>query len=294
MNDEVQPFRPGGFVPAGLRPPSGVPLRPGPVDPRLARSASMDEIVRPTASRAPIVVPLSGSPQVEALCDRVRPPWQPVTSSAFGSTGGTRYFAGIIEIPEGEDRLRLRDKFFNPPNVVPPPPPDFSGPGTQPGKPGDPMSKERLEAFLNLFYCCYDISCTFTLAGKEIARGVNIKSALVVVREPLPEKGNPDDVFGSLNGGKLQAALNAHMGSTADVDWDDLHAITFEIFPHVDDKKSGGTGNPDRDKAEREAKDKRKKFTIEDDVVFLGRRKKMEVKKKKAEDEARQKKKEGK
>ncbi len=173
------------------------------------------------------------------------------TAAQGGVHSGLLFAPRPVEIDGDELRIGGDNGVDWPGGGVGPTVPDEDRP--EPGS-TEPGGWTKTVHFFALLYCCYDITCDFTLDGKTIARHVDIKAAWRVVFESAannPDKGIPH-VIPKLSGSDLQKALNTHMASSDDVDWDDIEDITGELKPSA--SRGGDTGNPARDRARAKAK----------------------------------------
>ena len=146
------------------------------------------------------------------------------------------------KLPPRSDPRKPRD----PPTPRPPKPPlqptdPFWPPAPPspraPGRPDDGLVGlliDMLVEFLELLYCCYDMTADFTLGGELIkgGSGVDVKGALELRWESAEENkvGHVNHVGGWLSGEKLQEALDKRKGEPTD--WDDLD-LTFTLKPGI-------------------------------------------------------------
>jgi hypothetical protein len=209
---------------------------------------------------------------------------QPARTSGYGITLTELLTGGVVGIIDytwpGEDKYRLgprvRGAGFVPPipdnwPKEPPAPPVTPGGGIGAGK------MDELAEFLTLYYCCFDITCDFTLNGETVpgSIGTNIKSALIVQFESARDNGpgGGDHIGAWLDGGRLQDALNARFvggGGSSGVPWDDIENIEFK--PSAETMSAAASTPPTKKERARELAKKKKPFKIDGPIVFRERR----------------------
>ena len=302
---------PGGAVPPGRGEERGQPeldagsaesaepglVRPAPRLPRLSPAMphfvaralhdEMTPVSRPHAEIASLSTP---STLLDALAD-ARPGTQlPELLAGLAEEGWSGHTPGglafsVIETHPDEDKFRLGPHTKAPklrgrdwPRVPP-----------LPNRPRDvPFGPvfDKLADMLTLFYCCYEISCTFTIGdesgkNKEIpgTGGTDIKAALVVAWENADENkvGKQPHVGAWLDGAKLQEAVDARTGKSTE--WDNIDNISFDLKRGVAGSTSESAPPSRSDLARRRARTAGS-WKIKGPVVFKNRRNAIQKKRK--------------
>lgn len=211
------------------------------------------------------------------------PPGTPVTEvlaglAAVGGHGPGGLVYAIIETHPEEDKFRLGPHTKAPPLRGRDWPPVSPIPNRPLDTPNGPAF-DKLADMLALFYCCFELSCTFTIGDETGANkvipgtaGTDIKEALVVAWETAEENkvGKQPHVGAWLDGGKLQDALNKRTGKPTE--WDNIDDISFDLKSGVASSTSESDPPSRSDLARRRAREAGS-WKIKGPVVFTNRRK---------------------